>query len=92
VGPYLVGREKVREFAQSVSTTNAIHIDVDAARAAGHPDVVAPPTFVAVVVEPAVGQLLGSLDTGLDPARWSTGRRARGITGTSWPASSSPPA
>nr|WP_271209087.1 MaoC family dehydratase N-terminal domain-containing protein [Rhodococcus wratislaviensis]GLK33540.1 UPF0336 protein [Rhodococcus wratislaviensis] len=69
VGPYLVGREKVREFAQSVFTTNALHIDVDAARAAGHPDVVAPPTFAAVVVEPAVAQLFDSPDTGLDPAR-----------------------
>ncbi|NDV05045.1 MaoC family dehydratase [Rhodococcus sp. IEGM 248] len=69
VGPYLVGREKVREFAHSVSTTNAIHVDVDAARAAGHPDVVAPPTFAAVLVEPAVGQLLRSPATGLDPTR-----------------------
>jgi acyl dehydratase len=42
---------------------------VDAARAAGHPDVVAPPTFAAVVVEPAVGQLLRSPNTGLDPTR-----------------------
>ena len=69
VGPYLVGREKVREFAHSVATTHAIHVDVDAARAAGHRDVVAPPTFAAVVVEPAVGQLLYSPDTGLDPTR-----------------------
>ena len=69
IGPYLVGREKVREFAHSVSTTHAIHIDVEAARAAGHPDVVAPPTFAAVVVEPAVAQLLASPDTGLNPER-----------------------
>ncbi|MBC2644533.1 MULTISPECIES: MaoC family dehydratase N-terminal domain-containing protein [unclassified Rhodococcus (in: high G+C Gram-positive bacteria)] len=69
VGPYLVGREKVREFAHTVSATHSIHHDVDAARAAGHPDVVAPPTFAAVVVDPAVGQLLRSPDTGLDPTR-----------------------
>ena len=32
--PYLVGREKVREFARAVFATNPINLDSDAARAA----------------------------------------------------------
>ena len=48
--PYLVGREKVREFARAVFATNPINSDVDAARAAGYSDVVAPPTFPVVFV------------------------------------------
>ncbi|MFE7423863.1 MaoC family dehydratase N-terminal domain-containing protein [Rhodococcus sp. NPDC057529] len=69
VGSYLVGRGKVREFTHSVFTTNPIRINPVAVRAAGHADVVTPPTFAAVMVEPAVGQLFRNPDTGLDPGR-----------------------
>lgn len=44
-GPYLVGREKVREFATAVGDANPACHDVAAAQALGYPDVVAPPTF-----------------------------------------------
>ena len=47
--PYLVGREKIREFASAVQATDPAHFDVAAARAAGHDDLVAPPTFSIVV-------------------------------------------
>ena len=40
--PYLVGREKVREFADAVGDTNPASHDVAAARALGYSDVVAP--------------------------------------------------
>ena len=43
--PYLVGREKVREFARSVFATSPLNHDPDAAAAAGYSDIVAPPTF-----------------------------------------------
>ena len=45
---YAVGREKVREYAAAVGESNPLYFDVDAARAAGHADVLAPPMFVVV--------------------------------------------
>lgn len=69
VGPYLVGREKVREFARAVLATNPIYLDVAAARAAGHPDVVAPPTFAVVVQELTLAQLLAEPDANIDFTR-----------------------
>ena len=67
--PYLVGREKVREFARAVFATNPIHLDPDAAVAAGHADVVAPPTFPVVIQEHTLAQLLGEPDAGIDFSR-----------------------
>ncbi len=67
--PYLVGREKVREFARAVFATNPIHFDPEAARAAGHADVVAPPTFPVVVQEHTLAQLLAEPDAGIDFSR-----------------------
>jgi acyl dehydratase len=67
--PYLVGREKVREFARAVFATNPISFDPDAARAAGHSDVVAPPTFAVVVQEATLAQLLADPDAGIDFTR-----------------------
>lgn len=67
--PYLVGREKVREFAHAVLATNDIHLDVDAARAAGHADLVAPTTFPVVVQEKTLAQLLAEPDAGIDFSR-----------------------
>ncbi|MGI8803515.1 MAG: MaoC family dehydratase N-terminal domain-containing protein [Solirubrobacteraceae bacterium] len=45
---YAVGREKIREYAKAVGETDPLHLDPEAARAAGHADVVAPPMFVVV--------------------------------------------
>jgi acyl dehydratase len=67
--PYLVGREKIREFSRAVLSTNPINLDVDAARAAGHADVVAPPTFPVVVQEATLAQLLAEPDAGIDFSR-----------------------
>ena len=67
--PYLVGREKVREFARAVFATNPINLDPEAARAAGHADVVAPPTFPIVVQESTLAQLLGDPHAGIDFGR-----------------------
>ena len=67
--PYLVGREKVREFARAVFATDPINFDVDAARAAGHADVVAPPTFPVVIQERTLAQLLAEPDAGIDFSR-----------------------
>ena len=45
---YAVGREKIREYAAAVGESNPLYLDVEAARAAGYGDVVAPPMFVVV--------------------------------------------
>src|SRR6202023_186023 len=52
---YAVGREKIREYARAVGETNPLYLDLDAARAAGHADLVAPPMFAVVYSAPAVG-------------------------------------
>ncbi|MGD0198804.1 MAG: MaoC family dehydratase N-terminal domain-containing protein [Solirubrobacteraceae bacterium] len=59
---YAVGREKIREYARAVGETNPLHLDLDAARAAGYADLVAPPMFAAVYGGPAFGRAM------LDPA------------------------
>ena len=67
--PYLVGCEKVREFSRAVFATSPINIDVDAAKAAGYADIVAPPTFAVVVQESTLHQLLSEPDGGIDFTR-----------------------
>jgi acyl dehydratase len=67
--PYLVGREKVREFSRAVFATNPINLDPEAARAAGYADVVAPPTFAVVLQEATLAQLLAEPDAGIDFSR-----------------------
>ena len=67
--PYLVGREKVREFARAVFATSPLSHDPEAARAAGHSDVVAPPTFAVVVQEHALAQLLADPEAAIDFSR-----------------------
>ena len=69
IAPYLVGREKVREFARAVFASNPLNFDVDAALTAGYSDVVAPPTFPVVVQEAALAQLLAEPDAGIDFSR-----------------------
>ncbi len=67
--PYLVGREKVREFARAVLATSPLNLEPDAAQAAGYADVVAPPTFPVVVQEHTLAQLLADPDAGIDFTR-----------------------
>jgi acyl dehydratase len=67
--PYLVGREKVREFARAVFATDPASFDLDAARAAGHADLVAPPTFSIVVQQLSLDQLLADPEADIDFSR-----------------------
>jgi acyl dehydratase len=67
--PYLVGREKVREFASAVFSTSPLNFDPAAAAEAGYSDVVAPPTFAVVIQERTLAQLLGAPDAGIDFSR-----------------------
>jgi acyl dehydratase len=67
--PYEVGREKIREFAEAVNDPNPIYRDAAAARAAGHPDIVAPPTFPIVLTMRAGHQVIMDPDLGIDYSR-----------------------
>jgi acyl dehydratase len=48
---YEVSRELIRRFADAIGDTNPAYTDVEAAQALGHPDVIAPPTFLTTLVE-----------------------------------------
>lgn len=67
--PYLVGREKVREFARAVLADAPQHVDPVAARALGYADVVAPPTFAMVIQDQTLQQLLALPDSGIELSR-----------------------
>jgi acyl dehydratase len=66
---YAVGREKIREYARAVGETNALHLDLTAARSAGHRDLVAPPMFAVVYAAPALRASILDPDVGMDFAR-----------------------
>src|SRR4029077_15394506 len=66
---YAVGREKVKEYALATGETNPLHLDHEAARAAGYRDVVAPPMFAVVYSAAAIGPALFDPDVGMDFAR-----------------------
>src|SRR5882724_10441016 len=63
---YAVGREKIKEYARAVGETNPLHLDVEAARAAGHTDVVAPPMFAVVYSAPSIGPALFDPEVGIN--------------------------
>ena len=74
--PYRVGREKIREFALAIGEGALVCSAVAPAHAAGHPDLVAPPTFAATIVIPVVEAFLR------DPAfGWDYGRMVHGEQG-----------
>jgi acyl dehydratase len=66
---YEVGREKIREFARAVGATDPAHTDPAAARALGHPDVVAPPTFPVVLTMSAGAQIIDDPALDIDYSR-----------------------
>lgn len=67
--PYEVGREKIKEFASAIGDDNPAYVDPVAARALGHPDVIAPPTFPIVVTMKAWHQVVADPALGIDYGR-----------------------
>jgi acyl dehydratase len=67
--PYEVGRAKIGEFARAIGDLNPAYLDPEAARALGHPDVIAPPTFPIVITMPAGDQAAKDPELGLDYTR-----------------------
>jgi acyl dehydratase len=48
-GTFEVSRELIRRFAEAIGDTNPAYTNPAAAKALGHPDVIAPPTFLTTV-------------------------------------------
>ncbi|MFC6019687.1 MaoC family dehydratase N-terminal domain-containing protein [Plantactinospora solaniradicis] len=67
--PYQVGREKIREFATAIGAEEPAYHDPDAARALGHPDVLAPPTFPMTITMAASRQIVEDPELGIDYSR-----------------------
>jgi acyl dehydratase len=67
--PYEVGREKIREFAEAVGDAHPAYTDPEAAKALGHPDVIAPPTFAFSITYRAAGVVVSDPQLGLDYSR-----------------------
>jgi acyl dehydratase len=63
---YAVGREKIKEYALAVGESNPLYLDPEAARAAGHADVVAPPMFAVVYSAPAMGPVIFDPDVAMN--------------------------
>ena len=66
--PYEVGREKIREFAE-VAGEHPFHVDPEAARTAGYPDVIAPPTFAVIIAQRCDAQLVTDPEAAIDYSR-----------------------
>lgn len=66
---YVVGREKIREFARAVGETSDLCNDVEAAKAAGYADVIAPTTFPIAITLEIMGESATSPEVGLNWSR-----------------------
>ena len=66
---YLVGREKIREYARAIGSENPMHFDEEAAKAAGYPDVVAPLTFIAIPGRQVQLDIFRNFDVDINIAR-----------------------
>ena len=67
--PYLVGREKIREFAKAVFSKDPANLDLDAAKALGYQDLIAPPTFAVVIQERSLATVLADKEAAIDFSR-----------------------
>ncbi|PID52836.1 MAG: hypothetical protein CSA58_00145 [Micrococcales bacterium] len=81
---YEVGREKIREFAEAVAgapshglnaggrpdaVVHPVHIDPQAARDLGYPDVIAPPTFAVIIAQRSDARFITDPAAGIDFSR-----------------------
>jgi acyl dehydratase len=63
---YAVGREKIREYALAVGERNPLHHDLEAARAQGYVDLVAPPMFAVVYCGPSMAPAVFDPEVGIN--------------------------
>lgn len=57
-GPYAIERKRIAAFAAALGDPHPAYTDPAAARALGHPDIIAPPTYLASLAADAEDQLL----------------------------------
>ena len=63
---WVVGREKVREFAKAVKADDAASLDEEAAAELGYDALVAPLTFVTILAKLVQADFMRKVDTGYD--------------------------
>ena len=63
---FVVGREKVREFARAVKSDDPASLDEKAAAELGYDALVAPPTFVTILAKLVQADFMRKVDTGYD--------------------------
>jgi acyl dehydratase len=63
---FVVGREKVREFAKAVKAEDPACLDENAAAELGYDALVAPPTFVTILAKLVQADFMRKVDTGYD--------------------------
>lgn len=69
-GPvHTVSAAKIAEFARATGAGSPLHSDADAARAAGHADVIAPPTFLVSLAQATEAQYIEDPEAGIDFTR-----------------------
>jgi acyl dehydratase len=66
--PYEVSRVKIAEFADAIGDPSPVYRSREAAQAAGHPDVIAPPTFAIVISMANSGRAIGDPELGVNYA------------------------
>ena len=66
---YLVGREKIREFAKAVFSNDPAILDLEEAKKHGYKDLIAPPTFAVVIQERSLTQVISDKEAALDFSR-----------------------
>ena len=79
-GTYVVGREKIREFATAIGEDAPVCHHVAAAKAAGYADLVAPPTFSFIITFRADLQVVADPELGLDFTRVVHGEQSFAFT------------
>ncbi|MDT5340693.1 MAG: hypothetical protein QOD90_6198 [Mycobacterium sp.] len=66
---FIVGREKIRDYAKAVKSTDAANFDEKSAAELGHPAVVAPLTFTAVYALLVQQDFFRAVDVGIETMR-----------------------
>ena len=68
-GPFPITAEEIAAFAEAIGSTSPAHRDPVAARALGHADVVAPPTFAVRLAQQCEAQVVRDPEAGIDFSR-----------------------
>ena len=69
-GPvHTISAAKIAEFARATGASSALHTDPEAARRAGHADVIAPPTFLVSLAQATEAQYIEDPAAGIDFSR-----------------------